>query len=109
MLTNPALKSKPMFEPHGRVIPILALATAGCLWGTGFYFGKIALAEMPVPTMALFRFVFACIALLPLLFFEHFPQFTESEWGWLFAASALGVPIQFLLLLEGLSLTTAVH
>src|SRR5438477_1026798 len=32
-----------MFERHGRVIPILALATADSLWGTGFFFGKVAL------------------------------------------------------------------
>jgi len=42
-----------MFEQRGRVIPILALAVAGCLWGTGFLFGKVALSEMPVPTMVL--------------------------------------------------------
>ena|ERR1700747_2354069 len=69
-----------MFERHGRVIPILALATAGSLWGTGF-FGKVALSEMPVATMVLFRFVFACAGLLPFIFFDR-PRFAGAEWGW---------------------------
>jgi len=97
-----------MFEPHGRVIPILALATAGCLWGTGFFFGKIALSEMPVGTMVLFRFAFACAGLLPFLFFDR-PRFAGSEWGWVLAASVLGVPVSYLLQFKGLSLTTVSH
>jgi hypothetical protein len=31
-----------------RVWPIVSLAAAGRLWGTGFLFGKIAFAEMTV-------------------------------------------------------------
>jgi drug/metabolite transporter (DMT)-like permease len=97
-----------MFEPRGRVIPILALATAGCLWGTGFFFGKVALSEMPVPTMVLFRFVLACLGLLPFMFFDR-PRFGGSEWGWVLAASLLGVPVQYLVQFKGLSLTTVSH
>jgi len=52
-----------MFKWHVHFLPTLALATAGCLWGTGFFFGKVALGEMPVPTMVLFRFVFAGTAI----------------------------------------------
>jgi hypothetical protein len=63
------LQSKTMLKQRGRFIPILALATAGCLWGTGFFFGKIALAEMPVAPMVLYRFAFACVGLLPFIFF----------------------------------------
>jgi drug/metabolite transporter (DMT)-like permease len=97
-----------MFEPLGRVIPILALATAGCLWGTGFFFGKIALSEMPVGTMVLFRFAFACAGLLPFIFFDR-PRFAGSEWGWVLAASLLGVPVSYLVQFKGLSLTTVSH
>jgi len=90
------------------VLPILALATAGCLWGTGFYFGKIALSEMPVATMVLFRFAFACLGLVPFMFFER-PRFGGSEWGWVFAAAVFGVPVQYLVQFKGLSLTTVSH
>ena len=87
---------------------MLALATAGCLWGTGFLFGKIALSEMPVASMVLFRFVFTCIALLP-LFLTGRPQFSASEWGMVFAAALLGVPVRALVQFKGLSLTTVSH
>jgi drug/metabolite transporter (DMT)-like permease len=89
-------------------IPVLALATAGCLWGTGFLFGKIALSEMPVAEIVLFRFVFASVVLLPLLFASR-PRFSASEWGMVFAASVLGVPVQYLVQFKGLSLTTVSH
>jgi len=97
-----------MFEPHGHIIPILALAAAGCFWGTGFFFGKVALAEMPVATMILFRLAFACIGLLPILFWDR-PHFARSEWGWVLSASVLGVPVLFLVQFKGLSLTTVSH
>lgn len=97
-----------MFEPHSRVIPVLALIAAGCLWGTGFFFGKIALSEMPVATMILFRLAFACAGLLPFIFFDHL-RFAGSEWGWILAASVLGVPVLFLVQFKGLSLTTVSH
>ena len=87
---------------------MLALATAGCLWGTGFFFGKIALTEMSVPDMVLFRLGFACVGLVPVIFFGR-PHFSASEWGWVFAASVLGVPVQFLVQFKGLSLTTVSH
>jgi drug/metabolite transporter (DMT)-like permease len=97
-----------MFERHNRVIPIFALATAGSLWGTGFFFGKIALSEMPVATKVLFRLLFACAGLLPFLFFDR-PRFAGAEWGWVLAAAVFGVPVQFLVQFKGLSLTTVSH
>lgn len=97
-----------MFRRHGSAIPMLALATAGCLWGTGFYFGKIALTEMPVASMVLFRFAFASAGLMPVIFFDR-PHFDGSEWGWVLAASVLGVPVQYLVQFKGLSLTTVSH
>jgi len=93
---------------RGTAIPILALATAGCLWGTGFFFGKIALTEMPVATMILFRLAFACFGLLPILFWDR-PHFAGSEWGWVLAASLLGVPVLYLVQFKGLSLTSVSH
>jgi drug/metabolite transporter (DMT)-like permease len=69
-----------MFKPRGHTIPMLALATAACLWGTGFYFGKIALTEM-LASVVLFRFAFACAGLLPVIFFDR-PHFSGSERRW---------------------------
>ena len=97
-----------MLKRDVHILPMLALATAGCLWGTGFFFGKVALGEMPVATMVLFRFVFACAGLLPVIFFER-RRFAGTEWGWVLAASVLGVPIQYLVQFKGLSLTTVSH
>jgi len=97
-----------MLKPRSRFIPILALTTAGCLWGTGFFFGKVALDEMPVAMMVLFRFAFACAGLLPVIFFDH-PRFNGKEWGWVLAVSVLGVPVQYLVQFKGLSLTTVWH
>jgi drug/metabolite transporter (DMT)-like permease len=78
------------------------------LWGCGFYFGKIALAEMGVGSMVLYRFLFAMVGLCPLLF-THRPHLTRNEWLKLLLASFLGVPLQFLLQFKGLSLTTVSH
>jgi drug/metabolite transporter (DMT)-like permease len=97
-----------MLKRHVHTLPILALATAGCLWGTGFFFGKIALHEMPVGTTVLFRFAFACAGLLPFIFFDR-PRFAGSEWGLVLAASLLGVPVSYLVTFKGLSLTTVSH
>ena len=44
-----------------------ACALAGGLWGTGFFFGKIAMREMSSAHMVLYRFLFACLGLSPIL------------------------------------------
>jgi len=49
-----------------------ACASAGCLWGTGFYFGKLALREMSVGHMVLYRFLFACVGMVPVLWGSRF-------------------------------------
>jgi drug/metabolite transporter (DMT)-like permease len=91
-----------------RILPTIALATAGSLWGTGFLFGKIALSEMPVADMVLFRFVVACAALVPCIFFFR-PRFDRGEWVWVLGAAVFGVPVQYLVQFEGLSLTSVSH
>ncbi len=85
-----------------------ACALAGCLWGTGFYFGKLALAEMSVGDMVMYRFLFACLPLLPLIL-RHPATFQANEWRLLLIASFLGVPLQFLVQFYGLKLTTVSH
>jgi drug/metabolite transporter (DMT)-like permease len=91
-----------------RALGFFACAIASSLWGCGFFFGKIALAEMSFAHMVLYRFLFAMVALVPLLA-THRPGLTPKEWGVLAAASFLGVPVQFLIQFYGLSLTTVSH
>ncbi len=95
-------------KTKNRTLGFLAAALASSFWGCGFYFGKIALAEMNVGAMVFYRFAFATLGLLPLLL-THRPRFNRSEWRTLLLASFLGVPLQFLLQFKGLSLTTVSH
>jgi drug/metabolite transporter (DMT)-like permease len=95
-------------QTKNRTLGFLAAALASSFWGCGFFFGKIALAEMNVGAMVFYRFAFATLGLLPLLL-THRPRFNRSEWRTLLLASLLGVPLQFLLQFKGLSLTTVSH
>jgi drug/metabolite transporter (DMT)-like permease len=96
--------------PHApnRALGFTACFFASSLWGCGFFFGKIALAEMNVGAMVFYRFAFAVLVLLPLLI-THKPGLNRREWGLLLVCSFLGVPVQFLLQFYGLSLTTVSH
>lgn len=81
-------------------------ALAGTCWGTGFYFGKIALTELNVGHMVLYRFLFACLALLPLV---RPARFSRKDWLLMLLTAFLGIPIQFMVQFYGLSLTTVSH
>jgi drug/metabolite transporter (DMT)-like permease len=83
-----------------------ACALAGTLWGTGFYWGKIALSQLSVGHMVLYRFFFASLGLLPVL---RRPGLNRREWLLLLTASFLGIPVQYLLQFYALSLTTVSH
>lgn len=96
------------FRLNQRAAGFTACAVASSLWGCGFFFGKIALAEMSFAHMVLYRFLFAMVALLPLLA-THRPGLNRREWGVLVSASFLGVPLQFLFQFYGLSITTVSH
>ncbi len=100
---------EPMPTPHQRrTLGFAACALASSFWGCGFFFGKIALAEMNVGAMVFYRFAFAALVLLPVLA-THKPGLSRREWGVLLTASFLGIPLQFLLQFYGLSLTTVSH
>jgi drug/metabolite transporter (DMT)-like permease len=89
-----------------------ACALAGCIWSTGFYFGKVVLAEMGVGHMVLYRFLFACLGMSPILLRRGYAEgnnLRTSEWRLLLLASFLGVPAQFLLQFWGLSMTSVSH
>lgn len=81
-------------------------ALAGCCWGTGFFFGKIALTRLSVDHMVLYRFLFACLGLAPMLRPAHL---NRKDWTLLLTAAFLGIPLQFLIQFYGLSLTTVSH
>jgi drug/metabolite transporter (DMT)-like permease len=83
-----------------------ACALAGTLWGTGFYWGKIALTQLSVGHMVLYRFLFASLGLLPVL---RRPELNRREWLLLLTAAFLGIPVQYLLQFYALSLTTVSH
>ncbi|MGB0066162.1 MAG: DMT family transporter, partial [Terracidiphilus sp.] len=85
-----------------------ACALAGALWGTGFYWGRLALNEMNVEHMVLYRFFFACLGMAPVML-THRVRLTAREWRTMLLAAAFGIPIQFLLQFHGLALTTVSH
>jgi drug/metabolite transporter (DMT)-like permease len=95
-------------QSNQRAAGFAACALASSLWGCGFFFGKIALAEMGFAHMVLYRFLFAMVPLAPLML-THRPGLNRREWGMLAIASFLGVPLQFLFQFYGLSLTTVSH
>ncbi|HZE08969.1 MAG TPA: DMT family transporter [Gemmatimonadaceae bacterium] len=89
-----------------------ALAAAGCLWGTGFLFGKWALTELSVGQMVLYRFVFAVIGFAPAIWrglSRPQTRIARRDWSFVFIAALVGVPIQFLVQFAGLARTTVTH
>ena len=97
-----------MLPPQNRTLGFSSCALASSFWGCGFFFGKIALAEMGVGSMVLYRFLFATLAFIPLLLL-HRPTFNRKEWGLLLLCSFLGIPLQFLIQFSGLDRTTVSH
>ncbi|MGD0348029.1 MAG: EamA family transporter [Terracidiphilus sp.] len=85
-----------------------ACALAGTLWGTGFYWGRLALNEMNVEHMVLYRFLFACLGMAPVILRRRV-HLTDRELKTVLLAAAFGIPIQFLLQFHGLVLTTVSH
>lgn len=85
-----------------------ALTAAGTIWGASFVLGKIALVELNVPHLLLYRFVFASLGFVPLLVHTR-SGLQRSEWRAVAIAAVIGVPVQFLLQFEGLARTTASH
>jgi drug/metabolite transporter (DMT)-like permease len=85
-----------------------ALAAAGSLWGTGFLFGKIALTELAVPHMIMYRLSLAACGFLPIVVASGVP-FRRGDWPVVLIAAALGGPLLFLIQFEGLARTTVSH
>lgn len=103
---SPVGAERPRHSRHG--LAYAALAAAGCCWGTGFFLGKIALRELGVAHLIFYRFVFATLGFLPVVFFRRV-RIRAGDWGLLVAASFFGVPVMFLTQFEGLAHTTVSH
>jgi drug/metabolite transporter (DMT)-like permease len=95
-------------ERRQRLLGYGACALASTLWGTGFYWGRLALDEMSVEHMVLYRFLFASLGIMPVLW-RNRARFRAAEMRLLVLSAALGVPIQFLLQFHGLARSTVSH
>jgi drug/metabolite transporter (DMT)-like permease len=85
-----------------------ACCVASCLWGTGFYFSRLALNEMSVEYMVLYRILFACLGVLPVALVCRV-RLSGAEWRTLLLSAAFGIPISCLLQFGGLARTTVSH
>jgi drug/metabolite transporter (DMT)-like permease len=89
-----------------------ALAAAGCIWGTGFLFGKWALDELTVGQLVLYRFLFASLGFAPITWRamrNPATRIARQDFKLISIAALLGVPVQFLIQFEGLARTTVSH
>jgi drug/metabolite transporter (DMT)-like permease len=102
------MAAKATHTQSARFLGYGACALAGTLWGTGFYFGRLALNEMSVEHMVLYRFLFASLGVLPAALSNRV-RLTSGEMRTLLLAASFGIPIQFLLQFHGLALTTVSH
>ena len=104
MGSQPNISGKIAFLGYG------ACALAGGLWGTGVYWGRIAMNEMSVEHMVRYRFLFASLGMLPIVIANRKRfHLTAAETRILLVSAAFGIPIQFLLQFHGLALTTVSH
>ena len=102
------VNSEPSMPKRRPVMAIACLALAGSLWGTGFFFGKIALREMTVAENVAFRLLAGALVLLP-IFVRGGNPYSKKDWGMIVLAAGIGVPVQFLVQFWGLQLTTVSH
>ena len=64
---------------------------------------------MTVGQLVLYRFLFACVGLLPVVLGERMARPRVRDLPWFVAAGALYVPVQFIIQFEGLARTTVSH
>ena len=85
-----------------------ALVVACTLWGSTFVLGKIALAELTVSQIIVYRFGLTALLLLPFAIRRGiWPR--SSDLPVFLLAALFGVPLTFLLQFGGLERTSAVH
>ena len=83
---------------------VTALVISSLLWGMAFLFAKLALAELTVSQVVLYRFGLACLVLLPVAWLRRaWPE--RRDLPLLVLTGFLTVPVTFLLQFGGLALT----
>jgi len=87
-------------------LAVLALAASGCLWGTSFLFGKLALASLDVSQVVLYRFFLASLVLLPAVILNRI-RLNIHDLPLFLLTGILTVPVTFLVQFAGLKLTSA--
>jgi drug/metabolite transporter (DMT)-like permease len=102
------METNPTLSPRLSFLGYAACFAASCLWGTGFYFSRLALNEMSVNYMVLYRILFACLGVLPVALVCRV-RFSRKEWRTLLLSAAFGIPISCLLQFGGLARTTVSH
>ena len=95
-----------MSNPNNRHRAVVAaLVISSCLWGTAFLFAKLALAELTVSQVVLYRFGLASLVLLPVAWLRRaWPR--PRDLPLFFLTGFLTVPVTFLLQFGGLALTS---
>jgi drug/metabolite transporter (DMT)-like permease len=91
-------------RPIGERAALAAVIVACAVWGASFPLAKVALEELPIGHLVLWRFAIAAAVLLPLVLRRGLPRRRDLP---RFAVSGLlCVPITFLPQFEGLARTT---
>lgn len=89
-----------------RLGPLLAVTAACGIWGASFLMSKVALRELSAPHVVFWRFAVAT-PILAGMALRPGARALRRAWPLVVLAGALGVPLLFLLQLEGVAHTTA--
>ena len=92
----------PRRDPAG----IAALLGASAIWGASFVLAKLALVELALAHVLLYRFVFAVVPFLPILLVTGVRP-KRRDLGLFALTGFLMVPVTFLLQVGGLLFTSA--
>lgn len=88
----------------GERAALAAIVVACAIWGSSFLLAKVALKELPIGHLVLWRFLIAAAVLLPLVSRRGLPR--RSDLPRFALSGLLAVPLTFLPQFEGLSRTT---
>ena len=93
-----------------RWLPSAALSAACILWGSAFYLAKIALDELSVVELLVYRFGLAAPILVAILVRTRTRiRLSREDVGWILLTGILCVPIGFLIHFAGIERTSVTH